>query len=220
MHLGLASLPPPIFSRAPPGQRSVPAVDVLAAGLSNGSSTLSRSTSLTAGSDGVAPASSSLAKSTGGPVLTATGLVASGATTPGAGLGNGSLNTEPWNLWADETSPSANSALITGAGTGASDTTRPINGVTANQQRAPSTDDLASIFAASLVLGGPSATPIQKQQVDHKSPGVSALTTTTHTNGRRDSGYGLSSYISPTSKLGGSLLDERRGSRHGVRVSC
>lgn len=93
MRLGLGSLPPPVFSRAPPGQRSVPAIEFL-----NKDSPPVSTNSNTPGNNGNIP---SLVNNTGG----LPSVLASGANTPTAGLGNGSMTTEPWNLWSDSTAP-------------------------------------------------------------------------------------------------------------------
>lgn len=103
MRLGLSSLPPPVFSRAPPGQRSVPAIEFLnkdsivaGAGLSSMGST---ATVNGGGSNSVT--SHSLSNNNGG----LPSVLGSGTNTPGAGLGNGSMTSEPWNLWSDSTAP-------------------------------------------------------------------------------------------------------------------
>jgi hypothetical protein len=115
MRLGLGSLPPPVFSRGPSGQRSVPAIEfVQPSGL----------THLSEHSHGQGD---SITSTTGGRMMDSAGggglpsVLASGANTPSGstvvGLGNGTLTAEPWNLWSDSTVPPTTTSLATfGAG--------------------------------------------------------------------------------------------------------
>ena len=80
----LGALPPPVFTRGAPGQRSVPAVEYLKQEAAANAST---------GASGM---------------LAGAGVVSDGTVTPGAGLGNGIMTKEPWNLWSDATAPVVN----------------------------------------------------------------------------------------------------------------
>ena len=76
--IGLASLPPPVFSRGPSGQRSVPAVDTAENININNIKTK---------------------------MVGLSGVSNSDSTSNSVNLGNGAMNAEPWNLWTDSSAP-------------------------------------------------------------------------------------------------------------------
>jgi hypothetical protein len=79
IRMGLGSLPPPNFSKAPPGQRSVPAVEFFR-------------------SDKDVPAMENAHSG----LSTVPG---SGNNTSSVALGNGAMASQPWNLWTDSSVP-------------------------------------------------------------------------------------------------------------------
>lgn len=132
LRLGLGSLPPPVFTRAPPGQRSVPAIEFLVSKEGNAAA--------------AAAAFSSLPSVQG-----------SALTTPISGLGNGAMSVEPWNLWSDASAPTgtASTAMVS-PGPGTIGTVHSAESGAAADAivRAPNQadDELASALAASVVL--------------------------------------------------------------------
>lgn len=141
MRLGLSSLPPPVFSRGPPGQRSVPAIEFLNKenGLTGLSSTSAGGGPILGGATG-----NTAAMGQSG-VVALPAVLGSGATTPAAGLGNGSMTSEPWNLWSDPTAPAADGASKA----------NPANELSSSTGQANTTNvdsELASALAAAVVL--------------------------------------------------------------------
>ena len=112
----LGALPPPVFTRGAPGQRSVPAVEYLK-------------------QEAAANASASAAAGGG---LVGAAVVSDGTVTPSAGLGNGLMSKEPWNLWNDATAPAVSIAPAD----------VPETGITVNKEDA----ELASALAASGLI--------------------------------------------------------------------
>lgn len=149
MRLGLSSLPPPVFSRAPPGQRSVPAIEFL-----NNNNSKMHNKDSTEG--GICHNSTATTTGAGGGSNTPGGVLqpvlASGTNTPGAGLGNGSMTSEPWNLWSDATAPSASAGSTLPLNS--SDNVNQDAVIGSDLPPAPSREDseLASALAASVVL--------------------------------------------------------------------
>ena len=149
MRIGLGSLPPPVFSRAPSGQRSVPAIEFLnqdstPSAVSIGSNTVSNHGSLP----------STHNAGTGIPAV-----LASGTNTPSVGLGNGSMTSEPWNLWSDSTVPhganptSTSTTTTTETQAAYSTLTQESNQAILNASNNSREDnELASALAAAVVL--------------------------------------------------------------------
>lgn len=121
----LGALPPPVFSKnAPVGQRSVPAVEYLK---QEAAAAVSAAAAVVAGAT--------------------TPGAADGTVTPGAGLGNGLMSKEPWNLWTDSSAPTSGGADAPSVKVNDSDPT-----VSLTQDNAD--EALASALAAAVVLGG------------------------------------------------------------------
>lgn len=113
LRLGLSSLPPPNFSKAPPGQRSVPATEFLANNGDSSGSTGRDPTGVSNGSDGSTSVSAVGNGSTSNSSSSLPTTVVGSATT--VGLGNGVMSTEPWNLWSDPSAPAATAAATAAA---------------------------------------------------------------------------------------------------------
>ena len=153
--LRLGSLPTPQFTRAPPGQRSVPAIEFISGNSVKPNKANINDVALTS----IVPSSSGLAASnstsTTAAAVAAAAAVASGgatvtsgssaATTPLA-LGNGVLNAEPWNLWTDASAPAAPSSSSSAT------SPRRVLSVRSDDDADHTDAELASALAAAVVL--------------------------------------------------------------------
>jgi hypothetical protein len=179
MRLGLGSLPPPVFSRAPSGQRSVPAIEFL----NQDSAPIGQNPSTATANLGIVP---SIGNASTGPP---TGL-ASGTATPSVGLGNGSMTTEPWNLWSDSTAPhnGANPSSVTTTITPEAQNVYSTLAQEVNQatlqasSNAREDNELASALAAAVVLD---------KNHDKRSSITSRVSSSSRSNTGNVSGGGL-----------------------------
>lgn len=130
-HLGLGALPPPTFSRAPPGQRSVPAIEYLGGKASNAMN----------------------GSPSNGNTATSRNSI-DGSSSSSLPLGNGLMAAEPWNLWSDPSVPVSSSSPRSTSTTAGRNTRSPPHSATAHLDKMADSvvDDLASNIATTTLL--------------------------------------------------------------------
>ena len=130
--LGLGALPPPTFSRAPPGQRSVPAIEYLGGKASNAIN----------------------GSPSNGNTATSRNSIDGSSSSSSLPLGNGLMAAEPWNLWSDPSVPISSSSPRSPSSTTGRSTRSPPQSATAHLDKMADlvVDDLASNIATTTLL--------------------------------------------------------------------